>query len=327
MKGAPRAWLFALVAVVLALHLLLLSGTPGRFRWSDAATSRALVTRTITPAATTTPAPAAPVGRTTEAQQSPAEAPQPPRAAATPESSTLDPRPATAAAASTPLQVTTEPNSHPILFRIPSPARLNYTVTAHAKGVTLSGAGTLLWRHDGASYQAQLEISASWLPARTQSSTGKITEAGLAPVRFANKNRTEEAAHFDHERERITFSNNQPDAPLAPGAQDRLSVVLQLAAMVGGEPAMFSPGTAVEIQTAGTRDAEPWTFTVDGPEQLNLPGGTVSALKLTRNPRKEFDQKVELWLSPGMDYVPVRLRLTQPNGDWVDQQWSSTDKG
>jgi len=27
-----------------------------------------------------------------------------------------------------------------------------------------------------------------------------------------------------------------------------------------------------------------------------------------------------------MDYAPVRLRLTQPNGDWVDQQWSSTDK-
>ena len=76
-----------------------------------------------------------------------------------------------------------------------------------------------------------------------------------------------------------------------------------------------------------TREAEPWVFTVEGEEQLQLPGGNVAALKLTRNPRKEFDQKVELWLAPGMDYVPVRLRLTQPNGDWVDQQWSSTDRG
>ena len=50
-------------------------------------------------------------------------------------------------------------------------------------------------------------------------------------------------------------------------------------------------------------------------------------LKLTRSPRKEYDIKVELWLAPGMDYVPVRLRLTQPNGDSVDQQWSSTDRG
>ena len=62
-------------------------------------------------------------------------------------------------------------------------------------------------------------------------------------------------------------------------------------------------------------------------EQLQLPGGNVATLKLTRNPRKEFDIKVELWLAPGMDYVPVRLRLTQPNGDWLDQQWSSTDRG
>jgi hypothetical protein len=27
-----------------------------------------------------------------------------------------------------------------------------------------------------------------------------------------------------------------------------------------------------------------------------------------------------------MDYVPVRIRLTQANGDYVDQQWSSTDR-
>ena len=43
--------------------------------------------------------------------------------------------------------------------------------------------------------------------------------------------------------------------------------------------------------------------------------------------RKEYDQVVELWLAPRMDYAPVRLRLTNPNGDTVDQRWSSTDKG
>jgi hypothetical protein len=53
----------------------------------------------------------------------------------------------------------------------------------------------------------------------------------------------------------------------------------------------------------------------------------VQAVRLLRNPRKEYDVKVELWLAPGAAYAPVRLRLTQPNGDWVDQQWSSTDRG
>jgi hypothetical protein len=36
---------------------------------------------------------------------------------------------------------------------------------------------------------------------------------------------------------------------------------------------------------------------------------------------------VELWLAPGRDYAPVRLRLTNPDGGTVDQRWASTDRG
>ena len=80
------------------------------------------------------------------------------------------------------------------------------------------------------------------------------------------------------------------------------------------------------MQTAGTRDAELWEFRVEAEEELVLPGGRTRALKLVRSPRKPFDQTVELWLAPGMDYVPVRVRLTQQNGDRLDQQWAGTDR-
>jgi hypothetical protein len=211
-------------------------------------------------------------------------------------------------------------------FSMPPSMKLHYEVTAQARGIALRGDGELQWRHDGNRYEARLEISSPLLPKRSQQSTGAITAEGLAPERFSDKARSEEAAHFDREGGKVTFSSNRPEAALLPGAQDRLSVTLQLGAMIAGEPKKFPPGTGISIQTASARDAEPWVFTVEGVESLALPGGTVSALKLTRNPRKEFDQKVELWLATGMDYVPVRLRLTQPNGDWVDQQWSSTDR-
>ena len=65
---------------------------------------------------------------------------------------------------------------------------------------------------------------------------------------------------------------------------------------------------------------------MEGDEALDLPGGRVATRKLVRQPRGEYDVRLELWLATGMDYVPVRLRLTQPNGDFVDQQWSSTDR-
>ncbi len=209
---------------------------------------------------------------------------------------------------------------------IPAAARLHYQVTAAVRQIRLQGEGELLWRHDGTSYDAQLVISSPLLPSRIQHSTGLITAEGLEPLRFSDKARSEEAAHFLRDQGKVTFSNNRPDAPLVAGTQDRLSVMLQLGAMVGGAPAKFPAGTVISVPTASTREAEPWLFTVEGEETLELPGGKVAALKLIRNPRREFDQTVELWLASAMDYVPVRLRLTQANGDWVDQQWSSTDR-
>ncbi len=212
-------------------------------------------------------------------------------------------------------------------FSIPGSVRLHYKVSAQSRNLLWHGAGELLWRHDGERYDAKLEVSAPLLPTRIQRSTGSITADGLAPLRFSDKSRGEQAAHFQRDEGKVSFSSNRPDAPLLPGAQDRLSVLLQLGALIAGNPGKFGPDATIAIQTASTREAEPWVFTVEGEEQLQLPGGNVATLKLTRNPRKEFDIKVELWLAPGMDYVPVRLRLTQPNGDWLDQQWSSTDRG
>ena len=44
----------------------------------------------------------------------------------------------------------------------------------------------------------------------------------FTPERFADRSRSEKAAHFDAANQRIRFSNNAPDAELRPGAQDRL---------------------------------------------------------------------------------------------------------
>ena len=141
-----------------------------------------------------------------------------------------------------------------------------------------------------------------------------------------DKSRSEQATHFERENGTLVFSNNAPQQPLLPGAQDRLSVFLQLASMLAAAPEKFPAGTAITLHTVGTRDSQPWLFTVEGDESLDLPGGTLATRKLVRQPRGEYDIRIELWLGTGMDYVPVRIRLTQPNGDYVDQQWASTDR-
>jgi len=209
---------------------------------------------------------------------------------------------------------------------IPGPVRLKYAVNGQSRGQAWSRDGQLTWRHDGDQYEALLESPGASPGTRTQHSAGRITAGGLAPLRFSDRNRSEQATHFQRDSGTLVFSNNAPQQPLPAGAQDRLSVFLQLAAMLAAEPGRFPVGAAISVQTVGTRDAQPWLFTVQADEALDLPGGRVATRKLVREPRGEYEIRIELWLGTGMDYVPVRIRLTQPNGDFVDQQWSSTDR-
>ncbi|MFY3384747.1 DUF3108 domain-containing protein [Paracidovorax sp. MALMAid1276] len=214
----------------------------------------------------------------------------------------------------------TQPSTTPPPVRLPPPTRLAFDVSGQAKKFTYHARAELLWQHDGSRYQARQELSAFLLGSRAQNSTGQITAHGLLPERFSDRARSEQAAHFDYAKGRIIFSANTPEAPVGPGAQDRLSVFIQLGAMLAADPARFVPGTQLTLTTVSARSAERWTFTVEGPDTLDLPSGPTPTLKLQRLPRKEYDQKAELWLAPSLGYLPVRIRLTQANGDFADLQ-------
>ena len=208
--------------------------------------------------------------------------------------------------------------------RIPAPARLAFDVSGQAKRFAYSARAELLWQHDGSRYEARQEVSAFLVGSRTQSSVGQITPQGLRPERFSDRARSEQAAHFDHAQGRVTFSANTPEAAVGPGAQDRLGLFIQLGALLAADPGRFKPGTQITLTTVSARSADRWTFTVEGPETLDLPAGLTPALKLQRLPRKDYDQKAELWLAPALGYLPVRIKLTQANGDFADLQLRSS---
>ena len=247
-------------------------------------------------------------------------APEPPAPASAP---IAEPPPATAAGVdiSPPGADAGRPASlAPPPVRIPAPLRLAFDVSGQAKKFTYSARAELLWQHDGSRYEARQEVSAFLVGSRAQRSTGALTAQGLQPERFADKSRSEQAAHFDHARGRVSFSANTPEAAVGPGAQDRLSVFIQLGALLAADPARFAPGTTITLTTVSARSADRWTFTVEGPETLELPVGATPSLKLQRLPRKPYDQKAELWVAPSLGYLPVRIRLTQANGDFADLQ-------
>lgn len=205
---------------------------------------------------------------------------------------------------------------------LPGSVKLVYRVEANKFPFTLRS--ELLWQQVDESYQARLSFSA-FGQSRVQTSRGLIDAYGLAPERFSDKYRSEVAAHFNRAQRVVSFSANTPNLPLQPGAQDRLSVLVQLAALVANAPTRFTPGTTLSMQTIGPRDGDQWLFTFGEMEALELPGGPQQGLKLVRQPRQTYDQKVEIWLAPGLSYLPARIRITEANGDYLDQKWAASE--
>ena len=216
--------------------------------------------------------------------------------------------------------------SLPGKLQVPASTTLNFDVKATRKGVSLPATSTLRFTQDGQAYDARMDIKAMFVGTRTQTSKGLLDPSGgLQPLRFGDKNKSEQAAHFDRTRQPpvLRFSANTPDAPLLALSQDRLSVLFQLAAMLGGEPDRWTAGSTVVVHTAGPRDADMWQFKVGATEQLSLPAGNLAAVHLVRTPMHAYDNQVEIWLAPSLGHLPVRVLWTQANGDSVDQRLSS----
>ena len=211
-------------------------------------------------------------------------------------------------------------------FKIPAPVFLKYQVLGMSKQMNYSAWAEFSWQHDGQRYDSKLEVGAFLLGSRSQTSQGTLGAEGLMPQRFGDKFRTEVASHFQRDKGVVSFSNNAPEVSMLKGAQDRLSVVMQIAALLSAEPDRYPVGTMLSFQTVATRDAEVWLFLVEKAETLQLPYGDVPTIKINRKPRKEFDQTIELWFAPSIDYLPVRLRVTNANGDFVDQQLRKVEK-
>jgi hypothetical protein len=192
---------------------------------------------------------------------------------------------------------------------LPPPATLRYDM----RWGMLSGSGELTWKPAGEHYEARLEGRVAGLHVLTEASAGSIDAHGIAPLRYTDwrVRRTVNAANFQRDKARITYSGPQVEYPLLPGSQDRVSWMIQIAAVLNAEPALAKPGGRIAFFVTGARgDADVWVFRYVAAETISLEGVALSAVKFTREPRKAYDRMVEVWLAPARHHLPVRARLT-----------------
>lgn len=211
----------------------------------------------------------------------------------------------------------------PAAINPPPSAQLDYTILANQRGLPLHGTAVLHWENSKDHYSISTETRAMLLGKILEAkSEGTIDASGLAPRTSTEKRfrKNPTTTTFNREARTITFSASDASYAIKGGEQDRNSVIWQLATMARSAPKKFKQGATIPMVVAGQKDADPWAFKVGKPETIKTALGsikTVKISKLIKDGGKE--QKIDIWFAPAMEWYPVRLRFTEPEGDFIEQ--------
>ena len=210
----------------------------------------------------------------------------------------------------------------------PSNVQINYRLTGQERGLSYHASGSLKLQTKAGTtlpraYEAELQVKAFLVGRRIWRSVGQLTDKGLAPVRYSDSWRGERAAHFEADTQKISFSGNTPSAPLQAGAQDQVSLFIQMAAAVAGQN--FKIGSELNVQTATARDAVNWTLTYKSDDMIDLNGDRVETQRWVCLPRGKFDSQIEMWFAKSQGGLPVRIKITQVSGNFIDMEMRSSE--
>jgi hypothetical protein len=212
----------------------------------------------------------------------------------------------------------------------PPNTQINYKLTGQERGLIYHASGSLKWQtqSDNANsaaraYEAELRVRAFLVGTRVWRSTGSLTNLGLAPLRYSDSWRGERAAHFERVAKKISFSGNSPSAELQAGAQDQVSLFIQMAAAVSAKS--FEPGSQLNVQTATARDAVNWALTFKSIESIEVDGKQLETQRWVCLPRGKFDSQIEMWLSQTLGGLPVRIKISQASGNFIDMEMRNTE--
>jgi hypothetical protein len=199
---------------------------------------------------------------------------------------------------------------------IHSTVHLHFDMTGQRGAQPLAGAyGEIRWSQNGDRYNAEMALRFLFKTFIRWTSVGRIGASGIEPTRFVQARGSKiEIAEFAADAGQVSFSNNHPAVTLLAGAQDRLSILMQLGALIAADPARYRSGGRISIQTVGPSDADVWIFEIGGAQTVQTLAGTFETLRLIRVPRFESDARLTLWLAPKLGYLPVQMRQDQSDG-------------
>lgn len=184
--------------------------------------------------------------------------------------------------------------------------------------------GTIHWTSDGQAYEMVVSVPLPFVGTFSYASHGRVDAFGLAPDQYIEKRgrRPEDVTTFNRDAKRIGFTKTPATLALPDGAQDRFSVVMQLASLVRGNPGAYQPGVTREFFVTDNDSGQIWPIEVIGDETVRTRAGFVEARHFMRLPRRDGDRRhIDVWLAPSLGWLPVRILQTEPNGTQFELLW------
>jgi hypothetical protein len=213
-----------------------------------------------------------------------------------------------------------------VAFEWPVSTRMRYVLTGNYRG-PVHGSAQVEWVRVQSHYQVHLDVSVgpsvAPLITRQMSSEGQITAAGLVPQRFDQLTQVifRDASHLTigFDPRGVVLANGQRRDTL-PGVQDSASQIVQLSYLFGTRPELLRAGDVFDMPLALPGRVTQWTYEVLGEEVLSTPFGVFSGVHLRPKPgmQQPGELSAEIWFSPQLRYLPLRIRIQQDAQTYVD---------
>jgi hypothetical protein len=113
---------------------------------------------------------------------------------------------------------------------------------------------------------------------------------------------------------------NGSSVPRPPGAQDAASQLVQLVWAFNMQPQKLVAGGQVAVPIALPRRVDDWVYDIQAPELVYTRFGPIEAfpVKPRRPSRPGNVLTVQGWFAPTLQYLPIKLRIEQSEGAWVE---------
>jgi hypothetical protein len=282
------------------------------------------------------------------------EVPDPPKAEALPVFEPLGveaARPAPPATLATPEGSPPAPAAAP--FTWPGSTRLSYRLTGQYLG-EVQGRAQVEWVLAGPRYQVNMDVTVGLafapLFSRQMRSAGRLGPQGLQPEHYEESSRlaffSRSQARLQLDEAGVLLANGKrwtPPPAVTPAVatvfatatatatataaaaspmavQDSASQFVQLSYLFTRQPDLLATGRSITVMLALPRRVVPWVYEVAASETLYTAFGPVDAFHVrpAADTPRGADLLAEAWFAPALAYLPVRIRIEQTPGVFID---------